>query len=100
MAAVAPANKNARIICALRCSREATPSAPEIVDAITVGLQLPELTAEALVERMELPCMFVAGELASGIGSAAALQTQMRQHPLSLRAGRRSLPLAVFSYRR
>ena len=29
-----------------------------------------------------------------------ALQTQVRQHPLSLRAGRRYLVLAVFSYRR
>jgi hypothetical protein len=28
-----------------------------------------------------------------------ALQTQVRQHPLSLQADRRSLALAVFSYR-
>ena len=41
--------------------------APEIVEAIAAGNQLPELTAEALAERIDLPLLWTAQEQAVGI---------------------------------
>jgi DNA invertase Pin-like site-specific DNA recombinase len=41
--------------------------APQIVDAIAAGRQPPELTAEALAERIELPLLWTAQEQAVGI---------------------------------
>jgi site-specific DNA recombinase len=41
--------------------------APEIVEAIVAGNQPPELTAEALAERIELPLLWTAQEQAVGI---------------------------------
>ena len=41
--------------------------APEIVEAIVAGNQPPELTAEALAERIELPLLWTAQERAVGI---------------------------------
>jgi site-specific DNA recombinase len=41
--------------------------APEIVDAIAAGRQPPELTAEALAERIELPLLWTEQEQAVGI---------------------------------
>jgi site-specific DNA recombinase len=43
--------------------------APEIVEAIAVGDQAPELTAEALAERIDLPLLWTAQEKAVGIAS-------------------------------
>ena len=41
--------------------------APEIVEAIVAGNQPPELTAEALTERIDLPLVWTAQEQAVGI---------------------------------
>ncbi len=41
--------------------------APEIVEAIAAGHQPPELTAEALAERIDLPLLWDAQERAVGI---------------------------------
>ena len=41
--------------------------APEIVEAIVAGNQPPELTAEALAERIDLPLLWAAQEQAVGI---------------------------------
>ena len=41
--------------------------APEIVEAIAAGSQPPELTAEALAERIDLPLLWTAQEQAVGI---------------------------------
>jgi site-specific DNA recombinase len=41
--------------------------APEIVEAIVAGNQPPELTAEALAERIDLPLLWIAQEQAVGI---------------------------------
>jgi site-specific DNA recombinase len=41
--------------------------APEIVEAIVAGNQPPELTAEALAERIDLPLLWTAQERAVGI---------------------------------
>ena len=41
--------------------------APEIVEAIVAGSQPPELTAEALAERIDLPLFWSAQEQAVGI---------------------------------
>jgi hypothetical protein len=41
--------------------------APKLVDAIAAGRQPPELTAEALAERIELPLLWTAQEQAVGI---------------------------------
>jgi site-specific DNA recombinase len=41
--------------------------APDIVEAIAAGHQPPELTAEALAERLELPVLWTAQEEALGI---------------------------------
>jgi site-specific DNA recombinase len=41
--------------------------APEIVEAIVAGNQPPELTAEVLVERIDLPLLWTAQEQAVGI---------------------------------
>ena len=43
--------------------------APEIVEAIAAGDQPPELTAEALAERIDLPLLWTAQEKAVGIAS-------------------------------
>jgi site-specific DNA recombinase len=40
--------------------------APEIVEAIVAGNQPPELTAEALAERIDLPLLWTAQEQALG----------------------------------
>jgi len=41
--------------------------APQIVEAIVAGNQPPELTAEALAERIDLPLLWAAQEQAVGI---------------------------------
>ena len=41
--------------------------APQIVEAIVAGNQPPELTAEALAERIDLPLLWNAQEQAVGI---------------------------------
>ena len=41
--------------------------APEIVEAIAAGEQPPELTAEALAERIDLPLLWTEQEKAVGI---------------------------------
>ena len=41
--------------------------APQIVEAIVAGNQPPELTAEALAERIDLPLLWTAQEKAVGI---------------------------------
>jgi hypothetical protein len=41
--------------------------APQIVEAIVAGNQPPELTAEALAERIDLPLLWTAQEQAVGI---------------------------------
>jgi site-specific DNA recombinase len=41
--------------------------APQIVEAIVAGNQPPELTAEALAERIDLPLLWTAQEQAAGI---------------------------------
>jgi hypothetical protein len=41
--------------------------APQIVDAIAAGRQPPELTAEALAERIELPLLWIEQGQAVGI---------------------------------
>ena len=41
--------------------------APEIVEAMFGGNQPPELTAEALAERIELPLLWTAQEQAVGV---------------------------------
>jgi site-specific DNA recombinase len=41
--------------------------APKIVEAIAAGSQPPELTAEALAERIDLPLLWTAQETAVGI---------------------------------
>jgi site-specific DNA recombinase len=43
--------------------------APKIIEAITAGDQPPELTAEALAERIDLPLLWTAQEKAVGIAS-------------------------------
>jgi hypothetical protein len=43
--------------------------APEIVEAIAAGDQPPELTAEALAERIDLPLLWTARAKAVGISS-------------------------------
>jgi hypothetical protein len=43
--------------------------APDIVEAIATGYQPPELTAEALAERIDLPLLWTAQEEAVGIAS-------------------------------
>ncbi len=43
--------------------------APEIVEAIAAGDQPPELTAEALAERIDLPLFWTAQAKAVGIAS-------------------------------
>ena len=43
--------------------------APEIVEAIAAGEQPPQLTAEALAERIDLPLLWTAQEKAVGIAS-------------------------------
>ena len=43
--------------------------APEIVEAIAAGVQPPELTAEALAERIDLPLLWTAQAKAVGIAS-------------------------------
>ena len=43
--------------------------APEIVEAIAAGDQPPELTAEVLAERIDLPLLWTAQEKAVGIAS-------------------------------
>ena len=42
---------------------------PEIVEAIATGYQPPELTAEALAERIDLPLLWTAQAKAVAIGS-------------------------------
>jgi len=41
--------------------------APEIVEAIAAGDQPPELTAEVLAERIDLPLLWIAQEEAVGV---------------------------------
>jgi site-specific DNA recombinase len=43
--------------------------APEIVEAMAAGDQPPELAAEALAERIDLPLLWTAQEKAVGIAS-------------------------------
>ena len=43
--------------------------APQIVEAIVAGNQPPELTAEALAERIDLPLLWTAQAKAVGIAS-------------------------------
>ena len=43
--------------------------APDIVEAIAAGDQPPELTAEGLAERIDLPLLWTAQEKAVGIAS-------------------------------
>jgi hypothetical protein len=43
--------------------------APEIVEAIAAGDQPPQLSAEALAERIDLPLLWTAQEQAVGIAS-------------------------------
>jgi hypothetical protein len=45
--------------------------APEIVETIVAGSQPPELTAEALAERIDLPLLWTAQEQAVGIAQSA-----------------------------
>jgi hypothetical protein len=47
--------------------------APEIVEAIIAGNQPPELTAEALAERIDLPLLWTAQEQAVGIAQSACV---------------------------
>ena len=51
------------------CLRGAAFLAPEIVEAIAAGDQPPELTAEVLAERIDLPLLWTAQAKAVGIAS-------------------------------